>query len=124
MISFQKIYGLYGLKHHTMEINGDVTMETNDKRTRSENRASQQIDQGLLTFAIFLEMEVHVNSIRGKCLLNNELTIMELLKSSGEFTPLLLNIGSLLFNAQTINISHGTFFATFFKQLSKPSPTV
>ena len=34
-----------------MEINGDVTMETNDKRTRSENRASQQIDQGLLTFA-------------------------------------------------------------------------
>ena len=31
-----------------MEINGDVTMET----TISENRASQQIDQGLLTFAI------------------------------------------------------------------------
>ena len=48
MINFQKIYGLYGLKHHTMEINGDVTMET----TISENRASQQIDQGLLTFAI------------------------------------------------------------------------
>ena len=35
-----------------MEINGDVTMETtNDKQTISENRASQQIDQGLLTFA-------------------------------------------------------------------------
>ena len=32
IISFQKIYGLYGLKHHTMEINGDVTMETNDER--------------------------------------------------------------------------------------------
>ena len=47
MISFQKIYGLYGLKHHTTEINGDVTMEM----TKSENRASQQIDQGLLTFA-------------------------------------------------------------------------
>ena len=31
MISFQKIYGLYGLKHHTMEINGDVTMETNER---------------------------------------------------------------------------------------------
>ena len=29
MISFQKIYGLYGLKHHMMEINGDVTMVTN-----------------------------------------------------------------------------------------------
>ena len=35
MISFQKIYGLYGLKHHTMEINGDVTMETN-KRTNNK----------------------------------------------------------------------------------------
>ena len=73
---------------------------------------------------IFLEMEVHVNSIRGKCLLNNEPTIMELLKSSGEFTPLLLNIGSLLFYAQTIDISHGIFSSTFFKQLSKPSPTI
>ena len=27
MISFQKIYGLYGLKHHTVEINGNVTLE-------------------------------------------------------------------------------------------------
>ena len=32
MISFQKIYGLYGPKHHTMEINGDVTMETNNEK--------------------------------------------------------------------------------------------
>ena len=51
MISFQKIYGLYGLKHHTMKINGDVTMETNEqtnKQTESENRASLQIDKGLL----------------------------------------------------------------------------
>ena len=31
---------------------GDVTMETNKQTTISENRASQQIDQGLLTFAI------------------------------------------------------------------------
>ena len=51
MISFQKIYGLYGLKHHTIEINADVTMETNKQTTISENSASQQIDQGLLTFA-------------------------------------------------------------------------
>ena len=53
MISFQKIYGLYGLKHHSMEISGDVTMETN-KQTKSENRASQPFDTraaGLLTFA-------------------------------------------------------------------------
>ena len=48
MISFQKIYGLYGLKHHTMEINGDVTMETDIQPMESENRASQQIDKGLL----------------------------------------------------------------------------
>ena len=26
MISFQKIYGLHGLEHHTGEINGDVTL--------------------------------------------------------------------------------------------------
>ena len=55
MISFQKIYGLYGLKHHTMKINGDVTMETDrqtEEQTESENRASQLIDKGLLTFAI------------------------------------------------------------------------
>ena len=54
MISFQKIYGLYGLKHHSMEINGDVTMETDkqtNKQPESENRASQQIDKGPLTFA-------------------------------------------------------------------------
>ena len=25
VISFQKIYGLYGLKHHIVEISGDVT---------------------------------------------------------------------------------------------------
>ena len=31
--NFLKIYGLYGLKHHTMDINGDVTMETtNDEQ--------------------------------------------------------------------------------------------
>ena len=46
VISFQKMYGLYGLKHHTTEINGDVTMETNE--LQSENRASHQIDKGLL----------------------------------------------------------------------------
>ena len=53
MISFEKIYGLYGLKHHTMEITGDVTMEKKTKQpTGCENRASQQINQGLMIFAI------------------------------------------------------------------------
>ena len=36
VISFQKMYGLYGLKHHTVEISGDVTDpdgRTNNKET-------------------------------------------------------------------------------------------
>ena len=32
---FQKIHGLYGLEHHTVEINGDVTMQT-DKRMNEQ----------------------------------------------------------------------------------------
>ena len=34
VISFQKIFGLYGLKHHIVEISGDVTDagRTDDKR--------------------------------------------------------------------------------------------
>ena len=36
--------GLYVLEHHTMEINGDVTMETTNEQTKSENRASQPFD--------------------------------------------------------------------------------
>ena len=47
LISFQKIYDLYGLEHHTMEINGDVTMVTNNKQTNkqtSEYRATHVID--------------------------------------------------------------------------------
>ena len=27
VISFQKMYGLYGLKHHIVEISGDVTRD-------------------------------------------------------------------------------------------------
>ena len=41
MMSFQKIYGLYGLEHHTVEINGDVTMREN--RQTTEERATQLI---------------------------------------------------------------------------------
>ena len=32
--SFQKIYGLYSLKQHSMEINGDVTMETTNRKVK------------------------------------------------------------------------------------------
>ena len=37
-ISFQKIYDLYGLEHHTVEINGDVTM---DEQTSEDRPLSQ-----------------------------------------------------------------------------------
>ena len=42
VISFQKMYGLYGLKHHIVEISGDVTDagRTNEQTTR-EDRATQ-----------------------------------------------------------------------------------
>ena len=50
MISFQKIYGLYGLEHHTVEINGDVTMETDGPT--SEYRATQSVDTVRLSSAI------------------------------------------------------------------------
>ena len=53
MMSFQKIYGLYGLEHHTVEINGDVTMRTDDQTNKqtSENRATQSMDSVRLSFA-------------------------------------------------------------------------
>ena len=34
MISFHKIYGLYGLKLHLMEINEDVNMETTNRKVK------------------------------------------------------------------------------------------
>ena len=54
MMSFKKIYGLYGLEHHTVEIDGDVTMRT-DKQTNertSEYRATQSMDSVRLSFAM------------------------------------------------------------------------
>ena len=39
----QKIYGLYGLKHHIVEIREDVTMR--DGRT-TEDRATQPMEAG------------------------------------------------------------------------------
>ena len=43
------MYGLYGLKHHTVEISGDVTDA--GQRTR-EDSATQPLDDGRLSFAI------------------------------------------------------------------------
>ena len=36
VISFQKMYGLYGLKHHIVEIRGDVTMRDGRRRTNEQ----------------------------------------------------------------------------------------
>ena len=41
VISFQKMYGLYGLKHHIVEISGDVT---------DPDKQQQQVNIGLLSF--------------------------------------------------------------------------
>ena len=43
LISSKKIYYLNGLKHHIVEIRGDVTMR--DEQT-SEDRATQPMDAG------------------------------------------------------------------------------
>ena len=43
--SFQKIYGLYGLKHHILEIRGDVT-----KVLRTDGRTTEQGKIVLLSF--------------------------------------------------------------------------
>ena len=36
VISFQKMYGLYGLKHHIVEISQDVTKAGRDGRTNEQ----------------------------------------------------------------------------------------
>ena len=41
VISFQKMYGLYGLKHHIVENSGDVTDAGRYEQTTSKDRATQ-----------------------------------------------------------------------------------
>ena len=54
VMSFQKMYGLYGLKHHIVEISGDVTDagRTDGRRQTREDRATQPMDAGWLSFAM------------------------------------------------------------------------
>ena len=64
IISFQKIYGLYGLEHHMVEISGDVTdvgrtNERTNERTR-EDSATQPMEAGWLSFAILYEIKKRV----------------------------------------------------------------
>ena len=46
IINFQKIFGLYGLKHHIVEISGDVT----DAGRTNEQTNERQVKIGLLSF--------------------------------------------------------------------------
>ena len=46
MISSQKIYGLYGLKHHIVEMEGGVTDAGQQQQPNSEDRATQPMEAG------------------------------------------------------------------------------
>ena len=52
VISFQKICGLYGLKHHIVEISGDVTKAGRDEQTTRKDRTTQLLNRQTLSFAI------------------------------------------------------------------------
>ena len=45
------MYGLYGLKHHILEISGDVTDAGHTNERTREDRATQPLDAGRLSFA-------------------------------------------------------------------------
>ena len=66
--SFQKIYGLYGLKHHIVEISGDVTKAgRTDGRTNERTRkdsATQLLNREALSFAM-TKMLLHTG--KGNC---------------------------------------------------------
>ena len=49
--SFQKIYGLYGVEHHKVEISGDVTKAgRTDKQTIKERLCYSESEQGNAMF--------------------------------------------------------------------------
>ena len=48
------MYGLYGLKHHTVEMLPCGTDDDDERRTREDN-ATQPLDAGRLSFAIYME---------------------------------------------------------------------
>ena len=52
VISFQKMYGLYGLKHHIVEISGDVT-DPDEQTTTSEYRGTQLLICEKLSLATY-----------------------------------------------------------------------
>ena len=71
VISFQKMYGLYGLKHHIVEISGDVTdagrtNKRTNKQTTSEDRATQLLICEPLSLANILSLKRFLRPGNGK----------------------------------------------------------
>ena len=60
--SFQKMYGLYGLKHHTVEMSRDAT---DGRRRTREDKATQPLDAGRLSFAIQNASNTHIFFCKG-----------------------------------------------------------
>ena len=58
VISFQKMYGLYGLKHHIVEKSGDVTDP--DGQTTRKDRATQLLICEKLSLAILTHWPLHL----------------------------------------------------------------
>ena len=54
VLSFQKMFGWYGIKHHIVEISRDVTdvVQTNERTTIREERATQLVIPETLSHAI------------------------------------------------------------------------
>ena len=62
VISFQKIFGLYGLNHHIVEISGDVTNAGRDEQTTSEDRATQLLIWETLSLATSTKHNLYFSS--------------------------------------------------------------
>jgi len=69
IITFQKIYGLYGLKHHIVEVRGDVTRRDDKRRTTMEDRATQPLGcwkaefRNIDTIGVPSEVYLHKNLV-------------------------------------------------------------
>ena len=62
VIRFQKMYGLYGLKHHIVEISGDVTESgRTDERTTSEYIATQLLICEKPSLAMMMYQQIDYN---------------------------------------------------------------
>ena len=77
------MYGLYGLKHHLVEMSGDVTDAVRtDEGTTSKDRGTQLLICEPLSFAISLEGKVTIKEQTRKTWLTQEmLTGLTVLRS-------------------------------------------